>query len=410
MMRTGRLRAIALIAANDFRLTMKERSVILWIFAMPIVFMVFFGFTFRGGGGGPMKARLTIENADTGFVSRALVNELRKESLAVVDTLKSGEKAVRTLVIPGDFTERVLGRRPVSLVIRRDEDANVEASEAVSAAIFRGVMRVVAGLIEIESKELGWPGGALALDGGKIKGSLLDLARRTPSAIDSIRIELDAQRAEPPIVTVSSTSVGAALKIPHGFEMSLPGNLVMFVLMSMAFSGIGIVVERQEGQLRRFAYTPAGRTEVVLGKLLGRIEIAGVQILFLLAVGMFVFKVSLGRSPGALILLMGALAFCAGSFGVLFGSLFRSAEQVSGMSVVTTLTMSALGGCWWPIEVVAKPFRIVALFFPTGWAMDGLHKLISFGYGMRAVALDVAVLCAFGLVFILIAAKRLVWT
>jgi ABC-2 type transport system permease protein len=186
--------------------------------------------------------------------------------------------------------------------------------------------------------------------------------------------------------------------------------VIAYSYLSSAFSGMAITVERQEGLLRRFAYTPASRFDVVAGKLLGRIQISCVQILFLLAVGMFVFRVSLGRSPGALLLLMVALAFCAGSFGVLIGSLFRSPEQVSGVSVIATLTMSALGGCWWPIEIVARPFRIVAFCFPTGWAMDGLHKLISFGYGMGAVAIDVAVLGGFGLVFILIASKRLVWT
>lgn len=410
MMRIGRIRTIALIAANDFKLTMKERSVILWIFAMPVVFMVFFGFTFRGGGGGPTKGRLTIENADSGFVSKALIDELRKEPLNVVDTLKAGEKAIRTLVIPENFTGKVLGRQRVTLVLRKEDDSNIEAGEAVSAAIYRCIMKVVADLVEIESKKLQGAGGTFALDGGKIKGSLLALAGGNPRVLAAMQIELDTLRAAPPIVTVSSSTVGAAPKIPHGFEGALPGNLVMFVLMSMAFSGMAITVERQEGLLRRFAYTPASRFNVVAGKLLGRVQIACVQILFLLAVGMFVFRVSLGRSPGALLLLMVALAFCAGSFGVLIGSLFRSPEQVSGVSVITTLTMSALGGCWWPIEIVARPFRIVAFFFPTGWAMDGLHKLISFGYGMGAVAIDVAVLCGFGLVFILIASKRLVWT
>jgi ABC-type multidrug transport system permease subunit len=403
------LRQIALIAAADFKLTLKERSTILWIFAMPLVFMVFFGLTFRGGGGGQAKAGLMIENADTGFVSRALVAELRKEPLEIVDSLKAGEKAVRTLVIPADFSEKVLARRRVVLTVRTGEDANIEASGAVTGALYRDLIKVVADLIQIESGRLGASGGAIKLVDGKIEGSLLALSRAKPGAIDSIRIALDSLRAAPPLVTMRSSTVGRARKVPSGFELSLPGNLVMFVLMSMAFSGIGITVERKEGLLRRFAYTPVGRREVVLGKLIGRMDIAFVQILFLLAVGRFVFRVPLGGSPGALILLMTALAFCAGSFGVLFGSIFGSPEQVSALSVISTLTMSALGGCWWPIEVVSRPFRIVALFFPTGWAMDGLHKLISFGYGLREVSLDVAVLAAFGLVFILIASKKLTW-
>ena len=402
------LRQIALIAAADFKLTLKERGVILWIFAMPLVFMVFFGLTFKSGGG-QARPGLMVENADTGFVSRALIAELRREPLQITDSLKAGEKAVRTLVIPAGFSEQVLGRRRAVLTVRVGEDANIEASGAVTAALYRDLIKIVADLIQIESGRLGASDGGIKLVDGKIEGSLLALSRAKPGSIDSIRIELDSLRAEPPLVTMRSSAAGKAEKIPSGFEMSLPGNLVMFVLMSMAFSGIGITVERKEGLLRRFAYTPAGRREVVLGKLVGRMYVAFVQILFLLAVGRFVFRVPLGGSPAALMLLMTALAFCAGSFGVLFGSIFSSPEQVSALSVISTLAMSALGGCWWPIEVVSQPFRIVALFFPTGWAMDGLHKLLSFGYGMREVSLDIAVLAAFGLVFITIASKKLTW-
>ncbi|MCX5753016.1 MAG: hypothetical protein NTW97_05140, partial [Candidatus Krumholzibacteria bacterium] len=88
-MRSGSLRIIALIAANDFKLTLKARGVIFWIFAMPIVFMLAFGLAFKDESGGIRKARLTIENADTGFVSLALVDELRGGPLNVVDSLKA---------------------------------------------------------------------------------------------------------------------------------------------------------------------------------------------------------------------------------------------------------------------------------------------------------------------------------
>jgi ABC-2 type transport system permease protein len=407
-MRRSSLRQIALVAAMDFRLTLKERGVILWIFAMPLVFMVFFGLTLRGGGG-QQKAGLRIENADTGLVSRALVTELRREPLTIIDSLKAGEEAPRTLVIPADFSERVLARRRAVLTVRTGENANLEASGTVTAALYRDLIKVVANLVEIESEKLEAPGGKLRLVDGKVQGSLLEVARAKRGGLDSIRVALDSLQARPPLVTMRSSTAGRAMKTASGFEQSLPGMLVMFVLMSMAFSGIGITVERREGLLRRFAYTPAGRGEVVIGKLLGRMDVAFVQILFLLAVGRFAFHVPLGGSPGGLVLLMAALAFCAGSFGLLFGSIFAGPEQVSALSVIATLAMSALGGCWWPIEIVSRPFRIASFFFPTGWAMDGLHKLISFGYGMRGIWIDVAMLAAFGIVFISMAAKKLSW-
>jgi ABC-2 type transport system permease protein len=104
---------------------------------------------------------------------------------------------------------------------------------------------------------------------------------------------------------------------------------------------------------------------------------------------------------------MTVFAFSTGAFGVFFGSLFRNPEQVSAVSIVTTLAMSALGGCWWSIELVPRAFKVASFLFPTGWAMDGIHKIISFGYGMSAVAIDVAVLAGFGVVFVLLASWKL---
>jgi ABC-type multidrug transport system permease subunit len=208
-------------------------------------------------------------------------------------------------------------------------------------------------------------------------------------------------------VTVSSTVAGKMRKIPSGFQSSVPGNLVMFVLMTMVFSGAVITVERFTGVLRRYAYTPAGRGSILLGKLFGRMLVALVQIVFLLLIGKYLFRISLGQSPGALILLMTVFAFSTGAFGVFFGSLFRNPEQVSAVSIVTTLAMAALGGCWWSIELVPRAFKAASFLFPTGWAMDGIHKIISFGYGMSAVAIDVAVLAGFGVVFVLLASWKL---
>ena len=406
-MRTSPLRIISLIAANDFKMTVRARGVILWIFAMPVVFMLAFGLAFREEAGGVRKARLTVENADTGFVSRALVDELRTEPFEVVDTLAAGEKAIRTLVIPADFTERVLGRSRVTLTLRKDDDANVQANAAANAAVLRCLMRVVSRLIEVEADAIDARTKGIALAGDSLAGSLLAASRMRPGLLDAIEVDFDSLRAAPPLVTVSASAAGKARKIPSGFQSSVPGNLVMFVLMTMVFSGAVITVERSTGVLRRYAYTPAGRTTILLGKLLGRMLVAFVQIVFLLLVGKYVFRISLGQSPGALVFLMTVFAFSTGAFGVFFGSLFRNPEQVSAVSIVTTLAMSALGGCWWSIELVPRAFKVISLLFPTGWAMEGIHRIISFGYGMSAIALDAAVLGGFGFAFVLLASWRL---
>jgi len=406
----GSLWTIWKIAECDFRLTWKERSVILWIFIMPIAFMFFFGFSSGGSGDSTPTAKLTVENQDGGFLSYELLEALTKESISLVDSLSEGENPVRTIIIPPDFTRAVLSRQRVTLVLRKEEGASQEASEAVSTAIFRSLMRVVSGLVELEAEALEQRKPGFAVRDNAISGSLWEMVRGEGGALDSIHVRLDSLQAREPLVTVSSAMAGRDRKTPSGFQGSVPGSLVMFVLMTMVFSGLSLTLERVNGILRRLGMSPASEGEVILGKLLGRMGVAVIQIAVLLLVGKFLFHISLGSSPFALVLLMIAFAFCTGAFSILFGSLFKNPEHMEGIAIITTLIMAALGGCWWPIEVVGRPFQILALVFPTGWTMNGLHKLISFGLGTTAILPHAAVLAAFGLGFILVGARRLKWT
>ena len=59
--------------------------------------------------------------------------------------------------------------------------------------------------------------------------------------------------------------------------------------------------------------------------------------------------------------------------------------------------LGALGGCWWPIEITPLWAQRFALLLPTGWVMDGLHKLISFGEPVAAVLPHLAITSAVAL-------------
>jgi len=114
---------------------------------------------------------------------------------------------------------------------------------------------------------------------------------------------------------------------PGGFSQAVPGTMVMFTMLVLLTSGaILLVSERERGLLRRLAATPISRGSIVLGKWVARMALALVQIGFAMA----------------------------------------------------------LGGCWWPIEITPRWMQSFALFLPTGWAMDAMHKLISFGYDASA--------------------------
>ena len=76
------------------------------------------------------------------------------------------------------------------------------------------------------------------------------------------------------------------------------------------------------------------------------------------------------------------------------------------MGWIARMVMAALGGCWWPSEIMPG-WCGGAHVFPTAWAMDAFHALISFGRGLDAVLLPAPVLLGFGALFSLLGARFL---
>jgi len=196
---------------------------------------------------------------------------------------------------------------------------------------------------------------------------------------------------QPRLVSLEVSSAGKRKDPPVGFEQAVPGTLVMFTLLVLFTSGgVSLLVERRQGILRRLASSPMSRGAVVLGKWGARFSLGLVQIVFAMAAGKILFRVSWGDHLGAILLLLAAYASLAALLGLLLGNFARSDGQVIGLGVIASNVIAALGGCWWPIEITPRWTQNLALVFPTGWAMDALHKLMSFGDSPMAIVPHIA--------------------
>ena len=63
----------------------------------------------------------------------------------------------------------------------------------------------------------------------------------------------------------------------------------------------------------------------------------------------------------------------------------RTEKQAAAIGVIAANLLGALGGCWWPIEITPAWMQKLALFLPTGWAMNALHALVNFGEPVSVV-------------------------
>jgi ABC-type multidrug transport system permease subunit len=182
----------------------------------------------------------------------------------------------------------------------------------------------------------------------------------------------------------------------------------MFILLVMLTSGAAMLVNDREKQLlRRLASAPLTRGQVVIGKWAGRMALAMVQIAVALAFSFTpVFDMEWGQSfPMVVLILLAWGALCT-SLAILLGSIAKTGNQAANLGAFATMTLAALGGCWWPIEVAPDWMQQLQMFTPTGWTMDAMHKLISFGMPWQSVLPHMATLIAATILIGWMAARR----
>jgi len=182
----------------------------------------------------------------------------------------------------------------------------------------------------------------------------------------------------------------------------VPGFSVTFLLLGMLLGvSLGLLDERDWGTLERLRATPTPFSTVLVAKLLARFVVGVAQMVVLLAVGRLVFGVSLGPQPWALLLPSVGIVFAGTAFGLVVAGIARSREAVLPVGSIVIVTMAAVGGCWWPIDLEPPWMRQAALAFPTTWAMAAFNDLMIRRQPASAVVEATGVLLGFGALYLM---------
>lgn len=360
------MKHIFLIAENDLRMFLRDKAAYFWLFGSPLLFAFFMGFANRGPND-PANPRplVKVENRDAGFLGALALEELEKGLRLQTN---GGPEAQRVVRIPEDFTANILAKKQAKMELAHTVESQPGAASMVELKLLRTLIALNSHLVENAAQN---PPRAPNID------SLREMARR-PNPV-----ELRA-------------SFGTRKPLPAGHQQSVPGVVVMFIMMNLLiFGGATVASERREGVLRRLLVQPLSRMHLILGKILGLLLLGAVQIIFLLVAARWLMKVQFAGNLPWVLLTMMVYAWAAAAFGILIGSIITREDKVVAVGVLVTMVMAALGGCWWPLEIVPENVRLLGHAFPTAWAMDALHQLISFGGGLADIRQELFILAGY---------------
>jgi len=408
------------LARHEVRVFLRSRSNLIWMFAMPLFFMWASGMMagagrragapapaplvrFEAAQPGPVLASLTRHLEQTGYRTEVVAPEPAGAGPDVGEDNDAGTGAdagasAGAGADAGEKPDPAPPRAPAALIVR------------VPAGFEASVTAAVPCTLTMVSGRVGELGGRL--ESGRLRRGVVrtigDRALLAASDSGVTAAGLERRAAAPPSIRLRSEPAFAVRQIPSGYAQSVPGTLVMFIMLVLLTGGTEqLFSDRKEGRLRRLASSPLRRAEIVISRVVARAAIALLMAVFALLVGRLLFGIDWGgvNAPFVLVVLA-AYALAIAALAVVMGSVVGSMGQAIGLGVIGSIVTSALGGCWWPIEIVPRAMQAVALALPTGWAMQGLHRLMELGRSPASALPAIGVLLGFAVVFGVIAAKR----
>jgi len=395
------LRHIWFIALKDLRLFVTDRGALIFFILFPFFFITLFTFM-NLGATEDTKLQLHIVSQEAeGGLSYQVIDALEQASdweITVMD-YDQAYQAVEDkeisgfLAFPADFTEGIITGTGTQLELVTDAEATSDR------AALSGLSQTIASRI-----------GAQYVTASATIELLIGqgvIAPDDTAAIDQVIQQILAGQAGggEAFIEYTTEKVGE-VEEESAANWVIPGYLVMFVFFGAALGAETIVRERQNHTLERLLASSVRRESILGGIFTGTAAKGLIQIILFWVVGILAFKMDIGNSPAAVIILSILMVITSAAFSIMLATLVKTQRSAGSIAVLASLLLAPIGGCWWPLFLHPGWLQTLAKITPHGWAMSGFNKLMLFGANFGAVVPEMLVLLGFAALFGAIAVWR----
>ena len=350
------MRSFTALALAQGKAFLRDKQMLFWTIAFPLLFLVLFGGLFAGSG----TAKSKVVQVGPVAIFDQLPDESRAEVDAVFTITKSDDRAAA-----------------LDQVRKGEQDALVEMSGPTVNLTYSQADQVRA---------------------ATVVGTMDSFVSHANLAMSSTPPTFTMQTAQ-----VEDTSLKA-------IQYVTPGLLAWAVAMSATFgASITLVEWRKSMLLRRLRLSPIRTSSLVSSRTVLSVSVAMVQTAIFLGVGIGLFGLRLTGAwwAGIPLVLCGTLCFMA--IGLLVGAVSRTPDGASLLANLIILPMAFLSGTFIPLEIAPDWMRGLARVLPMGYITEGLTAVMVRGQPPSAVVLPMVVLLGCTLVFGIVAARVLRW-
>jgi ABC-2 type transport system permease protein len=359
---------IRVIALNELRRRVRDRSILIGCLAAPLLMAAVLGLSFAGNAGAP-TVRIGVSGASPRLLATAVHAAQLPPNVHVVAMSEGG--ATRAAVSDGKLDGAVAvlpGRLQLHSLLVPVVDPGATDTPGFDV-VTRGTSQLGQEYAESMAAAL-----SSALYAGRVPaGGAADVGR----------------------VALTTQSVGHGGKVNLNFFA--PNIAVVFLFIGAGLGMRSLLIERSGGTLARVVAAPLRPTQIVLGKL-GAIFVTGLATIFVIwGVTSLLFGADWGDPLGVVLLSVAATVAVCG-IAVFLTSLAKTEQQAFGITMLVGLGLALLGGNLLPSGSLPNFFQVLSLGTPNGWALVGFGRLDQLGDPASSVVGPVLVLVVIALV------------
>jgi ABC-2 type transport system permease protein len=371
------MKKVLFIALKEVRDFFRDKGDLAFSLVLPIaIFALIYGAL---GGSNLFNGTAYIVNEDPGtrysnlLIERlGSVNGLNLEMLSRADAESKIERSDLHLAvfIPQGFSDQLAAGQATQIVFKQRGNGGIEGQ--IVASLVRGAAERIGQELQVQKDVQ-----------TKLAGSGI-----SQSQIEFVVRKFLAREEAAPSVTIQETSIGSS---PDPINQFLPGIMTMFVLFAINMTAQTLVEERRKGTLERLMTTRLKTGELFMGKFLAYTSRGFVQtlILMLLAWLVFGFFTPLSFLESALIALIFAAA--ASTLGLIIGSVSKTENQATWISVFFTMLMVIVSGTFIAVEKGTVLYTLGRFSINT-YANDAFGTIMAGGGSLLDVKTDLLVL------------------
>ena len=296
------------------------------------------------------------------------------------DSRLSRSDILLAVFIPPGFSTQLANNQPTQLNFKQRGNGGTEGQ--IVASLVKGMAGGIDQELQVQNR------------------TRQDLAG---SGISAQQIEITvqqflAQEKTAPSITISETAVGSK---PDPVNEFLPGIMTMFVLFAVNLTAQALVDERKKGTLERLLATRLKVRELFAGKFLAYMARGFVQTTVLLLLAYAVFRIFTPVSFLQSLVLALIFAAACSAIGIIIGSISRSQNQATWISVFFTMFMVMISGTFVSVSS-GTVLGTLSRFSPNTYANDAFRNILIKGGSLADVKTDILVLVGIAVVGLII--------